>query len=232
MELFIDLGLKEICGIVGLLGRNTDVENIQDVIEVNGKKYLIEKNGNTATITGPDNHKCTISVNYTEQEQIDHYNRRVIYINHFIDTEFLSPEGNSIKLHNNISLDRGYESFENVQRHDLMDGLRLSYNDQTDFNLGLTRFHLRKNKKVYNFTDNGVSFGFKELVIDNGSIKATPELSIEELVSIKEALSYRKEIMDEVKENTITPEVLDETEKRFRRILRERKEQERENKHK
>lgn len=223
VELFTDLGLKEICGLIAILGTNTDIESIQDTITIDGKKYYVEKNGNTITIVGPNNSSCRVSINYSEDEQEEN-NRKVIYINHNVDIDVKHGD-NTINMKNNLVLDLGYKAFENTYRHDLMRGLKLDFNKEADFNLGLSRIHLNENNKDYGFTSIGITEGNKELLIDGDSIKVDPSIKIDDLEGMKKALLTRNSIISTVKESSITPEVLEEVERHFRRVIREIKSQ-------
>ena len=220
MELFKDLGLKEICGIIGTLGKNTSIQNIQNVIEVDGKKFYYEKDGNLLTIYGPDRSSCSIYINYFigEQKRDD---RKAIFIKHHVDIKQKSKEGNIIRMKNDFSLNPGYESFENIERHDLMKGLDLQYNDEADFNLGLSRIDLKRNNQRYEFTSIGIKYGKKELLIDGDDIISEEPIRVEDLKGLKEALLIRNSIENDVKNASINKEVLDHIDRDFRAITRQ-----------
>ena len=72
-----------------------------------------------------------------------------------MDLKHTSKEGNTIRMQNVIALNPVYESFKNIEAHDLFRWLKLHYNSEAEFNLGLSRIHLKRNNQRYEFTSIG-----------------------------------------------------------------------------
>ena len=223
MELFTKLGLKEICYIVNQLGLSTNMEFLHGSnIVVNGRTYNYEKRGNSVFITDSVGNCVKVAVKYTEEPTKDHYGRDVIYVKHEISADYALPNGELINIYNNISLDRGYEAFENVQRHDLMHGLRLSHindNQECDatFSLGLDRVCLQENNQIYEFNENGIVAGRRILSEDGSSLVSVSgvDAPAKELIYSFDMDEEQKKLDRIIEENTdlhpFTKEVLEET---------------------
>ena len=164
------LSLVEICGIMGTLGRTTDNTYMSEEYEIDGVKYSCAKVNNTFMIDSSDDKRMGINVNYYSINSKDYQNRDVIITHHEASIQYFFQEGDSIILTNDMGLFGGYESFENVERHTLRDGLRKTYYDKDGnsvctFDLGLNEIWLDGNKKV-EFTKEGIKFGNKVLSLD------------------------------------------------------------------
>ena len=176
MELFTKLGLKEICYIVNKMGLTTEVEFAVEDLNINGKRYRYEKKGNMVLITDEDNRQMRIGINYKELPSEDYLGNHIIFTNHEISIDILLENGEYINLYNNIGLPRGYKSFENVQRHDLMSGLVTKYCDKkgnkiASFSLGLDKICLGEHD-VYEFTDEGILTNRKLVSKDGKTLMA------------------------------------------------------------
>lgn len=222
MELFTQLGLKEVASIAGTLGVSTDVLSLQDTIEVNGKRYYYEKEGNKLTILGDGGKKFTIEIDYSSRRGKDYQDRDVVYLSHELKSKFTFPNGEGIILYNDISLNPGYEAFENVQRHNLMDGLKTTYTDETgttiaSFPLGLNKIHLLSNDTAYEFTDKGIITGNRTITVEGDKLisisgEEVPEFDelksfdleserakIENFMQTTDLHSFTKEILEDAK---------------------------------
>ena len=189
MELYIDLGLKEIASIINRMGLTTDT-NLSGEVELNGKKYFYEKVGNKFTVTDSDNKQTRISINYSSVNGKDAYNRDVTYDKHEVSIDYLLENGEIINLSNIIPLDSGYESFENVHRHDLISGLRTKYCDVdgkeiASFNLGLNEICLKDNNIKYIFDEEGIKYNNVVLSLDGNTLVSISgeEIPSKELIS-------------------------------------------------
>lgn len=189
MELYIDLGLKEIASIINRMGLTTDT-NLSDEVELNGKKYFYEKVGNKFTVTDSDNKQTIININYSSVNEKDAYNRDVTYDKHEVSIDYLLENGEIINLSNIIPLDSGYESFENVHRHDLISGLRTKYCDVdgkeiASFNLGLNEICLKDNNIKYIFDEEGIKYNNVVLSLDGNTLVSISgeEIPSKELIS-------------------------------------------------
>ena len=162
MELFCDLGLRDVSSIVGTLGRTTDKKSYNAIYTLNGVDYRIDKVNNTLVIRSSDNKEMSINVNAYEEMGKDAYNRDIKYVHHEVTVDYYLPNGDKIHLFNDIPLYEGYESFENVQRHDLMKGLRISYIPrdeeelETSYNMDLSKVCFKGSNKVYEFNNKGI----------------------------------------------------------------------------
>lgn len=189
MELYIDLGLKEIASIINRMGLTTDT-NLSGEVELNGKKYFYEKVGNKFTVTDSDNKQTIININYSSVNEKDAYNRDVTYDKHEVSIDYLLENGEIINLSNIIPLDSGYESFENVHRHDLISGLRTKYCDVdgkeiASFNLGLNEICLKDNNIKYIFDEEGIKYNNVVLSLDGNTLVSISgeEIPSKELIS-------------------------------------------------
>ena len=189
MELYIDLGLKEIASIINRMGLTTDT-NLSGEVELNGKKYFYEKVGNKFTVTDSDNKQTIININYSSVNEKDSYNRDVTYDKHEVSIDYLLENGEIINLSNIIPLDSGYESFENVHRHDLISGLRTKYCDVdgkeiASFNLGLNEICLKDNNIKYIFDEEGIKYNNVVLSLDGNTLVSISgeEIPSKELIS-------------------------------------------------
>ncbi len=190
MELFIKLGLKEICYIVNRMGLTTDVEYLEGNLEVDGIKYHYEKRGNEVVIADENNKKVRVGINYTEEPTKDNYGRTVVYVKHEISVDYSLENGEYLNLYNNISLDLGYESFENVQRHDLMSGLRTRFfsnkgEEVASLSIGLDKICLAGSNQIYEFNDGGILVG-RKFISEDGQT----------LISISGVETPAKELID------------------------------------
>ena len=208
METFVKLGLKEIASIIGLLGKNTDLNELSvNDINVDGKKYSYYKLGNALVINDENKKEVRIKVKHTQEKTKDYKNMDVIYDNHEVFIDYQLENGDIISLKNQIPLDGGYEAFENVQRHDLLHGLSLKYVDRTgkklaSFSVGVDKVCLGEDKKIYEFNDNGIVCGNRLLTIDGDkllSISGSEVPSKEEVDSFD--INEQKEIINEFLEN-------------------------------
>lgn len=191
MELFVDLGLKEIASIISRMGLTTDVDICGDV-ELNGIKYNYEKIGNTFIISDSQGRETRISINYQEQMGKDAYNRDVRYIKHDVSIDYLLDNGEFINLSNDISLDPGFESFENIHRHDIIKGLRCKYCDKdgktiASFGLDIDRICLKDDRNIYEFNKDGITCGNKTISLDGNELLS---ISGEEIPNIDTVLSF------------------------------------------
>lgn len=189
MELFTDLGLKEIASIISRMGVTTDV-NISGEVELNGKKYSYEKIGNQFVVTDSDNKQTKININYSSIVGKDAHNRDVTYVKHEVSVEYLLENGEIINISNNIPLDPGYESFENVHRHDLLSGIRTKYCDVdgkeiASFSIGLNEICLKENNIKYIFDEDGIKYNNVVLSLDGDTLVSISgeEIPSKELIS-------------------------------------------------
>ena len=172
MEIFTKLGLKEVASIIGTMGKNTDKDVIsENDIFVDGKKYSYYKMGNELIICDDEGIKNKIKINYSKTQGKDYRNNDITYLNHEVSIDYILENGDFINIYNNIGLDEGYETFENVNRHDLINGVRTKYCDSkgkelASFTLELGKICLKDNNKVYEFTDTGILSGNRVISLD------------------------------------------------------------------
>jgi hypothetical protein len=221
MELFIDLGLKEISNIINRMGLTTGT-NVSGEIEYNGVKYNYDKTGNTFVIVDSNGKMTRISIDYNEKEGKDAYNRDVKYVNHEVSIDYLLNNGESINLSNNIGLEPGYESFENVHRHDILDGLRTKYCDRNgkeiaSFGLELNKICLKNNDQIYEFTKDGIACGKRLITLDGSTLVSvsgneTPSKETVESFNLKEEQAKVQKFIDESNDlHPFTKEALEDS---------------------
>lgn len=191
MELFVELGIKEIASIINRMGLITDT-NVNGEVEVNGNKYYYSKEGNTFVIGDETGKGLRIGINYSEQMGKDAYNRDVKYVKHDVSIDYLLSDEDYINLSNDIALDPGYESFENIQRHDILRGVRSAYcnkfgKEVATFGLDLDRICLKENNNIYEFNKDGIKCGNKIISIDGNNLVS---ISGEEIPNIETVLSF------------------------------------------
>ena len=88
MELFCDLGLRDVSSIVGTLGRTTDKKSYNAIYTLNGVDYRIDKVNNTLVIRSSDNKEMSINVNAYEEMGKDAYNRDIKYVHHEVTVDY------------------------------------------------------------------------------------------------------------------------------------------------
>ena len=208
MEAFEKLGLKEVAGLIGILGKNHDIDKIDKTeIIINDRKYYYSKNGDSLLIESEDGKALEVSVKSTETEGVDYQNRKVVYQKHEVDARYYLKENETIRIHNEIPLYGDYEAFENVQRHDLMRGLSYKYSDRygkdiATFQSDVDRICLNGDNTIYEFTDNGITFGNKLVTLDGNNLLS---ISGEEAPSIHDIYSFDLE-----KERTKVGKILED----------------------
>lgn len=175
METFVKLCLKEISSIVGTLGRSTDTNYLKDEVEIGCKKYTYRKNGNSLTISDNNKDLLAISINASVENELNEMNREEEKVKHEVNVDFFLDDGSRIHLYNDIPLEAGYDSFENVQRHILMKGLSIKYYDKDNQELASTGIDLEKVclkevDKVFEFTDDGILSGNRIITLDGSTL--------------------------------------------------------------
>jgi hypothetical protein len=115
-------------------------------------------------INDEDGKTLTIRINYSEEPGKNYRGDDVLFIKHEIEAVHDLENGEYVRLYNDIGLDPGYESFENVERHDLMNGLQMKLFNRKDediasFTLGLDVICLSDTNQKYEFNQNGVVCG-------------------------------------------------------------------------
>lgn len=191
MERFIELGLKEIASIIQTLGEKNDVHEIVTMTEIGGKPISFRKKNNKLDISSPDGRKMSIAINYSEKEERDYQNRKIVYTSHEVHVTYYLADGRKIVLSNDMPLERGYEGFKRVQRHDLLRGLNCKYFDKegkelASFSLELEKICLKDNNRVCSFSEEGINYCNKLISLDGEdvlSISGTPIPAIEDLQS-------------------------------------------------
>ena len=172
--MFVRLGLKEVADVIKTLGISSDIMYLHGNIDVNGKLYIYEKKGNQLTITGEDGKSVTIGINYSEEKAKDYQNRDVLYLKHEVSIDYKLEDGHHITFYRDIPLERGYESFENVNRHDLLSGVKTGYvgkdGEEASFSVGLNKVCFNGSKKVYEFTSDGIICGNRLITVDGGQL--------------------------------------------------------------
>lgn len=187
MELFIDLGLKEIASIIQTLGEATNLDDFIDNINTDKSDIRIIKDGNSIIINSLDGRNMSISIDYSEEETALYY-KKATFINHKVNIIYYLDDGSQIELSNNIPLERGYKGFTNVQRHDLMKGLKCKYisNDgqESSFTLDLNKICLKDTNKVYEFTDEGITCGNKVVSLDGNDLLTVSGAEVPEIKTL------------------------------------------------
>ena len=221
MELFIDLGLKEIASIIGRMGLTTDINELHGEVELNGIKYNYEKHGNEFKVTDSLGHQTNIKINYSEEETKDDYNRTIRYLRHDVSMDYLLKNGDYINLSNNIGLDSGYESFENVHRHDIISGVRTKYCDKdgkevASFGLGLDRICLKDKNKLYEFNEDGIKCGNRIITLDGNTLVSIsgseiPNLDVINSFNLEKEQDKLRKIAEESDLHPFTKEILDDS---------------------
>ena len=195
METFIRLGLKEIASIVGTLGLNTNIEHLgPNDININGKTFNYEKDGNNLIVKDDNQTLLIVSINAGKEESKDFMGRKITSLSHEVSINYFLEDGSFINFYNNIPLYEGYEAFENVQRHDLLSNLKTTYCDNNGkelayFDLGVSRIRLTENNHQYGFFDDGVTYSNKMLTLEGDKLIS---LAGSKAPSLEEAKSFNK----------------------------------------
>ena len=228
MELFIDLGLKEIAGIINRMARTGNIDNVNgEVYSEDGTKYSYEKNGNEFRIFSDDGKETKVKINSERIPWNNIFgdevvrNKNKVYISYKLDDE------NSINLYNDISLHNDYIGFEDVARHDLMYGLSCKYSssdkEKASFSLGLEMLCLKdgKSDETYEFTNNGIRNGNKIITIDGDnlvSLKGNDVPSLDVLKSFdldKEQEKLKKFLNDNKDLHPFTREAIEDASRKL-----------------
>ena len=176
MELLEKLGVEEICGIIGRMGRTTSLEQHSGELEYNGTIYNYIKNGNELLISDDTGKKTRVWINYSEIPFVDPYNRNGINIKREVGIDYLLENGEYITLYNeNVNVGhRGYQAYEDVHRHVLRQGLTQKYydaegNEICSFSTDLNTICLPGSKTMYEFKGNGITVD-RKFVSNDGSV--------------------------------------------------------------
>lgn len=207
MELFIDLGLKEIASIINIMGKSENIDKLNgEVYSDDGTKYSYEKNGNEFRIFSDNGKETKIKINCERVPWENLYGKEYIRSKHEVFISYKLDNGNSIDLYNDISLHNEYTGFEDVTRHDLMYALSCKYcsygDEEASFSLGLDRLCFKNNGKTddsYEFTENGIKNGNKIITVDGDklvSLKGSDVPSLDVLKSFD--LEKEKEKLEKI----------------------------------
>ena len=209
MEIFTNLGLKEISSIINRMGVITGTD-VSGEIEYDGVKYNYEKSDNNFIITSSNGKMVKISINYNQREGKDDYNRDIPIVNHEVSIDYLLRNEDYINLSNNIDLEPGYESFERIHSSDIINGLRTKYCDNTgkevaSFGLDLHRICLKDNDQIYEFNENGITCGKRVITLDGSTLVSvsggeTPSRELAESFDLKKEQEKLQKILDERKD--------------------------------
>ena len=196
-EMFIKLGLKEISDTFGIIGVANEIDRASGVVDLGNQMIDYGKHGNKLIIATSDGRRIDANVVISKRKEKDNRNNDVERFYHEVSADYYLKKGDKIRIYNEFVLDGGYESFENIQRHDLMKGLRTSYIDKdgkevATFNIGLDKVCLKDNNLIYEFTNDGIKYKNKLVSLDgNGllTVNGNPVPSKEDL----ESFDYNKE---------------------------------------
>ena len=230
MELFLDLGLREISSIINVMGVTTEIDQLHaDNLEHNGVLYSYDKNGNNVEISDSLGNKTKISINCRTGEEENPFTHALeMHDYHDIAIEYLLKDGSKITLEKTVGLNPGYESFENVRRHDLLHDLKTCYVDKegkevASFNLSLDTICLKDPIEKVDFTKDGIKCGNKIVSLEGNSLlslngEEIPNKNIFESFNIKEEQEKIKRIIDENKDlHPFTMEVLEDASRKLDR---------------
>ncbi len=177
MELFNDLSLKEISYIVNILGESTDINYLTNSIQVGDKIITYRKIGNELSIDSSTGEKVSVRIEYSSRDEKDFRGSLMKVLSHKVMADYILKDCTEIILSNDISLPEGYKAFENVQRHDLLNGLRVVYIDKDDkfisVSLGGDKICLKDIDKMYEFTQDGIISGNKKISLDGDKLIMT-----------------------------------------------------------
>lgn len=139
-----------------------------------------------------------------------------MFLNHSVAINYCLEDGSRLELTNNLSLDEGYGGFSDVQRHDLLDGLKTKYYDQEGkeaafFSRELERVHLTGNNITYEFTDEGIICGNKKVTLDGEELLFESRKEVENFDVVKEKNRIEKFIQDNGDMHKYTREALEKS---------------------
>lgn len=204
MDLLTELGLLEVAKIIQTLGTHTDTKELEGRVFVDGVECRYFKNGNSFSVYTSDDKKMCVAIDATTKIVRNNYGegtfinigrhsepdgkdtkpfeRTVKYCSHDVLIDYSLADGSTLALSGGLSLPEGYIGFENVQRHDLRDGLGVKYFNQdgqqeASFSIGLGKIVLDELHTTYEFDHDGIHIGNKVITLDGGellSISGTP----------------------------------------------------------
>lgn len=198
MENFIKLGLQEACGIVKTLGISPDVMYLHGNVEVNGKLHIYEKKGDQLTITGEDGKSLTVKIGYSEEVKKDYQNRDYVAPKHEVTLDYKVEDGHHLTFHRvftsdgiHESLPRGYASFEDVNRDNLLSGTETTYVGVNGEKIATFTTELYDvcpigETKSYLFSSAGIEHDNKLFTVDGGqliSVHKDPAASLDDAKS-------------------------------------------------
>ena len=182
MEKFVRLGLQEACNVVKTLGISSDVMYLHGNVEVKGKLYIYEKKGDQLTITDENGVSLTIKIGYSEEIKKDYLGRDYVCPTHDVFLDYKVEDGHHLTFHKvfsyedgHESLKRGYESFEDVNRHHLLRGTETSYvgadgKKEATFTVELGEVCPAGEEKAYLFSSAGIEHDNKLFTVDGGQL--------------------------------------------------------------
>lgn len=218
MESFMLLGLKEVSYVIKTLGICTEIPYLHGSIDIDGKLYIYEKKGNELTITGEDGKSIKVAINYSVQDGLDERGNYVVRAKHEVYFNYGLDNGEHLEFYKTLGLDPGFESFEDVNRHDLLDNLKTKYTNAkgeevANFSLELTAIHLKDSNKTYAFRlgENNIPISIQ---YEDGVMSIVDTSTLDEEAS--KAASVRENILDGMISHTISPEAIESVERKFR----------------
>ena len=191
MELFNILSLKEIADIISTLGEShRNIYHMCGTIRLEDKVIFYENKDNELSIQSSTGEKTKIRISFSSKETEDYNGRKITFLSHECFIDYYLHDGSVISLYNQLSLPNGYEGFENVQRHDLLKGLRVKYYDKDGIEgaVPLTSdiyISVSANKicldgnKIFEFTEEGIKYGNKLITLDGDKLVLSGAPSLE-----------------------------------------------------
>lgn len=174
MELFNVLSLKEIADIICILGESHEsIKHSYGNLHLENKDITFLYENDELIIQSNTGEKTNVKISFSKQEGKDYNGRKITYLSHECFINYYLQDGSIISLYKELSLPEGYEGFENVQRHNLLNGLRIKYYDkegnQSTFSLTADKICIDENK-IFEFTNEGIKYGNKIISLDGDKL--------------------------------------------------------------
>lgn len=222
METFIKLGLKEIASIIQTMGVSTDINSLDGKVDFVDNSIKYEKEGNKLVATSEDDRKTTIEISTSEETTKDFLDKVITFLYHKIAINYYLHDGSRVELTNFLSINEDFGGFTNIQRHDLLNGLKVKYYDnegkeKASFSPELDKLCLEDDNKIYEFYEDGITCGNKIISLEGDALvllKGGEAPSLEDIESFdvdKEKRRIEVFIKNNPSLHRFTKEALDDT---------------------
>lgn len=216
-EVFMKLGLKEVSYVIKTLGISDEISDLHGNVMVGNKLYIYEKKGNTITISSEEGKSLTVAVDVKVEEHLDKNGNYYVLPKHKVFFEYGLANGEALAFTKELPLEGMYEGFEDVNRHDLLTGAKTGYYNVVgekvaSFSTEVRAINLENSDSTYIFENAGREMPVR---VRHGEMNFI-ELDGTNAEALK-ANAVREKILYGIDYLAISPEAIEEVERKFRK---------------